>query len=80
MIKVGDLRRVIAKLPDDASISIGYWTLTDLYGDQSLKAYTTTMCKEWVVTTYEDGATDLSLRTMTLEELYPETDGYGHGV
>lgn len=73
-LTIGDLRRIIEPLPDDGTISIGYWTLTDLYGDQSLRAYTTSMCKDWVVSLDADGegSVDLSLRTMDLDELYEE--------
>lgn len=69
---IGEIRRIIDKLPDHATISLGYWTLMDLYGDQTKRAFTHSMAREWVVSDYCEDGIDLSLRTMTLEELYPE--------
>ena len=68
-LSAGELRRVIDTLPDDAYVSLGYWT--DL-GVPEHPAFTTCFAKDWVVTEYDEGVKDLSIRSMTLEELYPK--------
>lgn len=66
---VGHLRQLIKDMPDEAAVTICYWTLTDLYGDQTLRALTFSNTRSGEVVDHGVFGKDLVLRTMTQEEI-----------